>query len=301
MNKHAYLIIAHNQFELLETIIKMLDDERNDIYIHIDEKVNDFDFEHFANIPIHSKIMFSPRVRITWGDYSQVQSEMVLLKTAFHNQDRENPYSYYHLISGVDLPIKTNDEIYDFFEQSYPAEFVHFSPESECISAENRIKYYHLFRKKRNMLNKILAQSALLFQKAVGINRLKGIDIIVKKGTNWFSITNNFVKYILSKEEFINKTFSNSYCCDEVFVQTLLFNSPFKGNLFIKEQGNNQLACARLIDWQRGNPYVFTVNDFDEIISSPAMFARKFDLNKDKKIITKIHNYIINESKNNIS
>lgn len=296
MNKHAYLIIAHNQFELLETIIKMLDDERNDIYIHIDEKVKDFDFAHFENIPVHSKLMFSPRVRITWGDYSQVRSETVLLKTAFENQDSEQPYSYYHLISGVDLPIKTNNEIYSFFEQNYPAEFVHIASEAECKSAENRIKYYHLFRKKRNMLNKILAQAVLRLQKAVGVNRLRNTDISVKKGTNWFSITNEFAAYLLQREDFINKTFSNSYCCDEVFVQTLLYNSPFKENLFIKEQGNNQFACARLIDWQRGNPYVFTANDFDEIISSPAMFARKFDLNKDKAVIKKIKDYVKGKS-----
>ena len=35
---HAYMIIAHNQFELLERLIAALDDERNDIYIHIDKK-----------------------------------------------------------------------------------------------------------------------------------------------------------------------------------------------------------------------------------------------------------------------
>lgn len=299
MHKHAYLIIAHNQFELLETIIKMLDDERNDIYVHIDAKVNDFDFEYFSKLTVYSKIIFTPRIKITWGDFSQVQSEMVLLKTAFQNQDSDNPYSYYHLISGVDLPIKSKDEIYNFFEQNYPAEFIHIAPEAESKGAENRIKYYHLFRKKRNMFHKIIAQIVLKTQKMLGINRLKGKDFVVKKGTNWFSITNEFVKYILSKEDFVNKTFSNSYCCDEVFLQTILFNSPFRDNLFIKEQGSNQFACARLIDWNRGNPYIFTSDDFDEIISSPALFARKFDLQKDKEIICRIKDYVSGKSQNN--
>ena len=30
---HAYLIIAHDQFDLLESLLKCIDDERNDIYI----------------------------------------------------------------------------------------------------------------------------------------------------------------------------------------------------------------------------------------------------------------------------
>ena len=32
--KHAYLIMAHSQWELLEQLLKALDDERNDIYLH---------------------------------------------------------------------------------------------------------------------------------------------------------------------------------------------------------------------------------------------------------------------------
>ena len=50
MNKHAYLIIAHNNFEILEKTLKILDDEKNDFYIHVDKKVKNFDFEKFRII-----------------------------------------------------------------------------------------------------------------------------------------------------------------------------------------------------------------------------------------------------------
>lgn len=33
--KHAFLIIAHNEYPILEVLLSMLDDERNDIYLHI--------------------------------------------------------------------------------------------------------------------------------------------------------------------------------------------------------------------------------------------------------------------------
>lgn len=33
--KHAFLIIAHNEYPVLEVLLSMLDDERNDIYLHI--------------------------------------------------------------------------------------------------------------------------------------------------------------------------------------------------------------------------------------------------------------------------
>lgn len=37
--KHAYLIMAHHEFEVLGKLVQALDDERNDIYIHFDKKV----------------------------------------------------------------------------------------------------------------------------------------------------------------------------------------------------------------------------------------------------------------------
>ena len=36
--KHAFLIIAHNEYPVLEVLLSMLDDERNDIYLHIDNR-----------------------------------------------------------------------------------------------------------------------------------------------------------------------------------------------------------------------------------------------------------------------
>ena len=37
-NKHAFLIIAHGKFNQLQILLNLLDDERNDLYVHIDKK-----------------------------------------------------------------------------------------------------------------------------------------------------------------------------------------------------------------------------------------------------------------------
>lgn len=36
--KHAYLIMAHTQFEQLGVLLELLDYGENDIYLHIDKK-----------------------------------------------------------------------------------------------------------------------------------------------------------------------------------------------------------------------------------------------------------------------
>ena len=47
MNRHAFLIMAHHQFDFLKELLLALDDERNDIYLHIDQKVPDSDLPDF--------------------------------------------------------------------------------------------------------------------------------------------------------------------------------------------------------------------------------------------------------------
>ena len=122
MLKHAYLIMAHNDFGILEKLLKLLDDPRNDIYLHIDKKVKKFNFANFQKLLTKSKLYFVDRLDVRWGDFSQVQCELKLLKAAIGGE-----YQYYHLLSGVDLPLKSNDEIHTFFGKHQGKQFVHFT------------------------------------------------------------------------------------------------------------------------------------------------------------------------------
>ena len=44
----------------------------------------------------------------------------------------------------------------------------------------------------------------------------------------------------------------------------------------------------RYIDWTRGNPYIFRSADFEQLMSSDRMFARKFDEKVDFDIVERI-------------
>lgn len=301
MNKHAYLIIAHHQFDLLEKIIRLLDDERNDFYIHIDKKVSNFDYDKFKAIPEFSKIEFVPAVSVTWGGYSQIQSEINLLKSAIKGN-----YGYYHLISGADMPIKTKNEIYSFFEKNNGKEFIHFSSD-EFINSDAmryRVNLYHLFQEKiggkKNILF-VIQKVLIKLQKLLKVSRLKKIDYPVYCGANWFSITHDTASFVLSKEQEAQKLLSHSFCADELFLQTYFMQSPCKNNLFDpKAQRLNCEANLRYVDWERGNgvgnPYVFKTQDFDTLMNSDALFARKFDLNADSQICDMIYNKLKQEA-----
>jgi hypothetical protein len=141
MSRHAYLITAHHQFEILEKLLILLDDPRNDIYIHIDSKVKEFDFDRFAGILKYSSIFFVPRIPVFWGGYSQIEATLILLR-----ESAVKGYDYYHFISGVDLPLKTQDHIHDFFDKHQGTEFVGFEAPIMPERFYSRFQIYHPYQ-----------------------------------------------------------------------------------------------------------------------------------------------------------
>ena len=154
MKKHAYLIMAHNEFYILEKLIMLLDDSRNDIFLHIDRKIKNFDFDKFKKMVKKSNLYFTERVDIVWAASSQIECELVMLTEAI----QKGKYDYYHLLSGVDLPLKNQKEIHKFFDQQQNKEFVHFSSLKPITgNLLERVKYYHFFLKNLRNKNKYIS------------------------------------------------------------------------------------------------------------------------------------------------
>lgn len=284
---HAFLIIAHNEFGLLEKLVQALDHPENDIFIHIDKKVKDFDFDFFEKSVKESKIRFASRVNVKWGDFSMVKAELNLLETALSTGVN---YDYVHLISGVDIPLVNQEVMHRFFDENSKKEFIHFGAEKLRDIEVNRVKYYHFATGRRNYFNRFFTKITPIIQGVVGINRIKGLD--VQRGSQWFSITEDFARYLYGKKEWIEKQFSKTFIPDEFFVQTVFINSPFTDNLYHKEFDNSLLACMRYCDWKRGAPYTFRNEDYDELVNCGCLFARKFSTSVDSEIIERLYSRI---------
>lgn len=292
---HAYLIMAHNGFDTLKKLICLLDDVRNDIYIHIDARADGFIESDFDGAAEYSKLHFIKRSTVFWADFSQTSAELDLLEAACEGGE----YSYYHLLSGSDLPLKTQDEIHTFFEGRND-EFIGICPKEVPYSV-NRLKYYHFltgnrfYRKSKPLkgLDLILTKLQALF----GINRLKGENIKVIDGWTWFSVTDDFARYIVSKRSYIEKIFSKSIASDELVMQTMIYNNPeFYSRIYdTKSLTKGSLRC---IDWKRGRPYTFKNEDFEELINAEdVLFARKFDAEVDSLIIDRLFENIRDRQK----
>lgn len=286
MYRQAYLIIAHRYDETFKTLLRMLDREENDIYVHMDIKNKQFNEDSCRKLVEKSGIFFTKRTSVTWGGYSQINTELILLETA----TKHGKYNYYHLLSGQDLPIKPGEDIMNFFVKNQGQEFVAF--DKEKFDCHSRVQYYYplqeiVGRNRKSIIGRI---SALMirFQKCIRLKRNK--EICFQKGANWFSITDDLARYVVNRKGWIKGVFYHSICCDEVFLQTVVINSPFRDRIYqYATAQNTEEAAMRLVDWKRGGPYVFRDEDYQELIDSKMLFARKFDCEQDSDIVNRIY------------
>ena len=286
-NRHAYLLMIHNNLAQFKILLQCLDYEKNDIYVHVDKKVKKFNKDEFSDIIKKGKLFFlNERLNIRWGGFTQIKCELNLLKEATKIE-----HSYYHLISGADLPLKSQEEIYNFFESNYGTEYVHFDSKELKQEYKERVnKYYFFTGKHKNIIKKIANKIALFFQ--FNVNRIKN-NTILGKGANWFTITHRLALYVLVNEKMINKMYKFTVTADEIFLQSLVLNSEFKENLYNKNYDDNYSSILYSIDWNRGNPYVYRKEDYDLLIKSNMLFARIFDMNIDSDVIYKIRNKVV--------
>lgn len=291
--RHAYLILAHKDDELLHTLLQMLDDSRNDIYLHMDKKNKQYRENALKDIVKKSNLYLLKRHTVYWGGFSSVLCEMSLFETALKN----GPYDYYHLLSGQDLPIKSQDVIHEFFLNNYGKEFVGF--DKDFFLDSYRVGYYYFFPSKQNserdfigFIYRILNRISLKIQKEIGLKRFK--QFAFQKGANWVSVTHSFVQDLLASKNEIKRLFRFSFCGDELYKQTFIIHHPqYLQNLFHREFDDNMIAHQRLIDWERGTPYVWKMSDKETLLSSNLLFARKFDPSVDRQIIDLLRKHVI--------
>lgn len=293
--KHSYLIMAHNQWDVLETLCMCIDDARNDIYLHIDKKATDFPRKRIEACLKKSKLYFTKRFNIVWGGSQQMKCVLNMLEEA-----SANDYTYYHFISGVDLPLKSQDEIHRFFEENGGKEYIGFDwPGIASGKFLDRLKYYHFLidiigkRNNTNITYRLLGKTEdtlLAIQQKLHINRLNYLQSQFYKGSSWFSISHGLVCAIISSSNRILSSFKYGANTDELWLQNFIMHSKFA----------NHVADSNLryIVWIQGmpSPEILTMKNLPELCETNCLFARKFNWDVDREVIQCIYEMVTKES-----
>lgn len=268
--RHAILVIGYgNNAPILQECINILDNEKIDFYINWDKKYS------LPNLKSqYSKIfLIKDRINVKWGSYSQIEAEKKLISYVDIKK-----YQYIHLISSNDMPLMTSEYFINYFTKEAYIGFDY--PTTEIV--KKRLQYYYPnhvdFRKHKvcrliyDFLNKILK-----------VNRLKDSNLKIYKGSNWFSLKSKYIPQLLSPK--FDSVFEHTLNGDEEFVQTVL--SRFYNN---EDHRDDCTQAARYIDWKRGRPYIFQLEDVPDLakkVNTEFAFARKVD---NPLIVTEVFN-----------
>lgn len=319
MKKIAILLLVHKSPEQLEHLLRRMDDNRFDIYIHVDAKSDINQFKGVKNQVKASEVIFvKERIKTYFNDFSLVKATVNTIKEAISKE-----YKYYILLTGQDYPIKSNDYIYEKLSNDYPISYIDMYGVEESFSKGVRwvehIGYSYFSQNIRKFLLNMIGNK-LYFSKfgyVVKIipkmydmimtrfafsprAKLKNTEYVYSAGSHFWILPDISVKHIIQKfdnDTCINNIFKHIAAPEESYFQTILSSMS---NLKLSDGMYDQFSSRRkemdnpslrLIKWYEngqhtsGHPAIWKMEDAHIIEEAEALFARKFDINIDSDII----------------
>ena len=273
--KIAYLIRAHFAPAQLGRLVDRLDSENAAFFIHISARTSVGTHSTMqAAVGERANVQWVERVATYYAGFSLVQSTLVGLRAIAAAE----PTSHTVILSGQDYPARPTPEIEKFFQQSQGKSFVeHFAlPASHKWPGEHggldRIRYRYFERvnyKTRTLRLPILRRRFPRGLQPYG-------------GGAWCALSHDAVRYIASFAEQnpdVVNFFRHVKIPDEIFIHTVLLNSPLRDSVVDQD--------VHYIDWSHGGAHPKTLGseDYDKIVESGKLFARKFDAGYDTKVL----------------
>ncbi|MBD8389745.1 beta-1,6-N-acetylglucosaminyltransferase [Dysgonomonas sp. BGC7] len=284
--KQAILITAYKN---IDHLIRMVDFFNNDysFYIHIDQKSKLSD-EKISILKNNPKVkLLSRRYKVNWGSIQHLEAILLLARKCIENKDAE----YIHLITGQDFPIKTPKQISEFLQNNSGTEFMTGQSLPHQLwknGGADRIYYYSPYEvfNGRNW-QRIFIKAFVLLQKAISYKRELPASLpLLYGGSTYWTLTSSAVEYIidyLNKNKEILSAFRYTFCSEEILLHTILMNSPYKDNI--------RQNSLRFIEWKHRDgisPANLDERDYDNIMNSDALFARKFEYPVSEKLYEKL-------------
>jgi hypothetical protein len=214
-------------------------------------------------------------------------------------------YGYYHLLSGQDLLLKPVKQLQHFFEEHVGKEFL--AVDKHPLATESmfdRIDHYHHITANRRFTMRINRLTTVI-QRMLRIHRIRNTEMegCFAKGMEWASMTHAFVQRLLEEQERILRMAHHALCFDEMYKQMIYNKYKSEFELYQEIESTDDrctipryklevAATLHKVDWERGTPYVYRIGDYEELINSKCMFARKFNSAVDKEIIDQLYKFV---------
>lgn len=283
MKNHCFLILAHKQPDLLRRILSVLAAPNHYFVINVDSKYKNIqEFRNklcgIANVTIVSYSVFH-------CDFSHLEALLAMFKKAIAIGNID----YYHVISGQDYPLRSNEQFDSFFE-STDHSFMWIDRETPQIRKDRDYfqNAWHF-----NKLNKYSSKVYHGFKVGIILGyilRRKSIPGY-SGGWDWFSWHSSVVDYFFSYlEEHPNyvKRYNYTMTPTEHIFHTVVAEKLKE----LRIESDNPL---RYVSWNPKRevsttyrPYNLNELDYPFVINSKAFFCRKVDEKESNKLLDMI-------------
>jgi Core-2/I-Branching enzyme len=278
----SYLIAAHSQPVHLSRLLDRILTENSQAFVHIDAKSEG---GSFSGIEREGVTLCAKRVRVYWGEFSQVEATLELIRNAV---ERQPDFDYAVFISGADYPLCPASYIEGFFATHAGAEFMNIVAMPSEIASKplSRLTDYKVpsgmwwtypTKAVRRALRAAHVVTPRDFRPVFG-------ELRPFAGSSWWALSRAACEHVLdfvAREHRVMDFFRNTWFADEMFFQTIIGNSPFRGavrrNVTFTEWQKNA-AHPTGIDARHLTFFAtprLVVSD-DAYGSGEVLFARKF-------------------------
>ena len=292
----AYLISAHTDAPQLKRLVEALHPDAH-FFIHIDKKSDISPFQ--AMLQGDNVHFLQNRIDVRWGTILEVEYQMALIKAAI---DHPVHFDRIFFLSGMDYPLWSNTHITQWLEAQGDKEILSGIRMDTPLLSKQQYELYTLARPFFHikwLSNKSNERLSILCRKAKGLLGMRkplsfmvnGQEWHLYKGSAWWCISQQLATYIYqiyTSEPAVRSYFINSFGQAETLIQTIAFNSPEWAPRCILHEGKYPgLAALTPLHYILYEPVIKVMdeNDYDTLMASGKMFARKFISGKSDQLV----------------
>lgn len=296
--KILYLITAFKLPEQLIRLVKRLNTDDSSFHIHVDKKSDrDIHRKITEGIGSFENVHIIEPINCYWGEFGQVKPILQGIRKIIENKTE---FDYVIQLTGQCYPLKSNQFIADFLQSHAGKSFINYFslPHPLGYSWTERYCYWHLHLgrwylvfPRENMFSTRVVNRIWnpLARRITWRRRIPGNPTPYFGGSHWCLSRECILyldAYVQAHPEY-ERFFTHFVLFpSEIFYQTILLNSQLKANLI-----DDDLFYIDFTS-HKAHPAILTMKDYDRLMSSNDLFARKFDSTIDGEVLDKIDEVI---------
>ena len=305
----AYIVLCHDEPRLLRRIAQVLQYGDDKIFVHVDKKVDASEF--VAQVcDLDHVCLIEDRVEVYWGGFNSIIATMNLIRAVLHDAVH---YDRIVLLQGKDYPLHSPAYIHRFFEENEADEFCRSRNITRSNDPGDYMKCCGYWNPdgRKTFLKRYSGKALWILNSVIKKKYRRGY--FVYKGQRWdvykgwaqIALTREAAEYVVHIYDTVpgfNRFMRHRFPPDEIYIHTILENSPFKKRisdyLLSPRIGAEWFdECMNLTYFEY--PVTVTVfqneDDYKKLVETGALFVRKVTYRDSGKLLEEIDKQMILE------